>query len=74
MNLQLCKIQEKDRRRPGAIMRSRSPVLCIAVFSANPLYKQTNTTHPKHFSFCFLDPINMFLFQNLQRKIIILSN
>jgi hypothetical protein len=37
------------------------PVICLAVFSAILLYKQTNTTHPKHFSFGFLDPINMCL-------------
>jgi hypothetical protein len=29
------------------------PVLCLDVFSANPLYKQTNTTIQKHFYFCF---------------------
>jgi hypothetical protein len=29
------------------------PVLCLDVFSATPLYKQTNTTIKKLFYFCF---------------------
>jgi hypothetical protein len=41
--------------RPGAPPRPLS-----RCFLCKPLYKQTNTTHQKHFSFWFTHPINLF--------------
>ena len=73
-NKTVSKIKHAEKRhisfkslihRPPPSARDRRSRHLSRCFLCNPLYKQTNTTYPKHFSFWFSHPINIFLFQNL---------